>query len=168
MRWPEPTMSHAFLRASAGPGRFDGGRGANMFKRNAKDVIRIIRELSDAERQRLGMELARQDILKPHWRVLRRRDSAEISRQGLTGMQARLFEYIDEAKEKTRRERNVIYHLWPADAAKSADVTRDVTLKGRLRKLQCDTNRNLRLLNLGCQIRRRSSGHHLHISEDEN
>jgi hypothetical protein len=131
-------------------------------KPTADIVLYYVSQLSATELTRLGMELARRDSLQPKWRVVRRRDSAVITPEGLSGTQARLYFYVSGG----RREHDVIYHLWPADANASPDVGRDKTLCGRVRKLQFDTNHNLRLFKHPFQIAR-SRDHYLCIVRDQ-
>jgi hypothetical protein len=148
-------LLHTVRRRLGWPDKWSYGMSKEREKKHSAETIFkfICRTMSKLKRQQLGMLLARHDIL-PGWRVVRSHDLAVITPEGLSGEQARLYAFLEGSDGGERRENEVIRHLWPQDAANSPDVSRDKTLRNRLRKLQFDTNQNLRLFNQDCEIRR--------------
>jgi hypothetical protein len=126
----------------------------------AEGAVELINEMSQQERQRLGMLLSREIDVLPGWRVIPMKSSGHV--WGLTDNQARLYNYLAQARQPQqdrdygRRERDVVRHLWPAEAASGPNPARNVRLQARLRKLQHDANKNLARQDFAQRIMRKN------------
>jgi hypothetical protein len=118
----------------------------------AEGILRLIEAMTKRERARLGMLLSRNPDTLPGYRIVTHHRYAVVV-DGLAGQQHRLCDYL--RTHMPTREGDVIRHLWPAEAAASADLRRDKRLRSRLRQLQFKTNKNLLLF-----------GHYLFIGRD--
>jgi hypothetical protein len=123
--------------------------------RSAETVLNHVRHLNKVEQRRLGMLLAREDIL-PGWRVVQAYGVREVTAEGLSGQEARLYRYLHPPGSKHHRN-NCILHLWPHEHGVDIDISGNATLQARLRKLQSRTNRSLSLYGKERRIVRRGA-----------
>ena len=115
----------------------------NCKRFTAEQILRLVQKnMSQAERRRLGMLLARSGELLPGWRTVQAIDHEPLNGMGLSGISARLFDYCHG---RWRSDTDAIRHIWPAEAACSRDINRDVRLRQNLRQLKSRTNKVLAL-----------------------
>src|ERR1700722_9655138 len=120
---------------------------------SAERVLYHIKRMTKAERRRLGMVLAQNHGVLIGWRVVQEYDTRDVSMEGVSGMELRLFNYV---RNGSSRERDIVRHLWP-EAAEEWDKGGEAVrhrLRNRLRQLQFRTNTSFALNNTGRGIKR--------------
>jgi hypothetical protein len=131
--------------------------------RCAESEMDRIAHMNKAERRRLGMLLAKADIL-PEWRVVQSR-TLRAKKFELRGDQLRLYNFLSPTGTR-RHENNIIRHLWPHKIKPGEDVGLNETLRARLRQLMKRANANLNFFQPGYEIKRVKGKRELYIHLD--